>query len=35
MPEGKTFIDTNIILYAYDVTAGRKHEIAVEIGGGT
>lgn len=31
MPEGKTFIDTNIILYAYDVTAGRKHQIAGEI----
>jgi predicted nucleic acid-binding protein len=28
MPEDKTFIDTNIIIYAYDVTAGRKHETA-------
>ena len=28
MPEDKTFIDTNIIIYAYDVTAGKKHETA-------
>ena len=28
MPEDKTFIDTNIIIYAYDVTAGKKHDTA-------
>ena len=28
MPEDKSFIDTNIIIYAYDVTAGSKHETA-------
>jgi len=28
MSEDKTFIDTNIIIYAYDVTAGRKHKTA-------
>jgi len=31
MPEDKVFIDTNIIIYAYDVTAGRKHETASTI----
>jgi predicted nucleic acid-binding protein len=31
MPEDKTFIDTNIIIYAYDVTAGKKHEAAGNI----
>ena len=28
MPEDKAFIDTNIIIYAYDLTAGKKHETA-------
>lgn len=28
MPDNKTFLDTNILVYAYDNTAGRKHEIA-------
>ena len=28
MPEDKIFIDTNIIIYAYDVTAGRRHKTA-------
>ena len=28
MPEDKCFIDTNIIVYAYDSTAGFKHETA-------
>ena len=28
MPDDKTFIDTNIIIYAYDVTAGGKHKTA-------
>ena len=31
MPEDKTFIDTNIIIYAYDATAGKKHETARTI----
>ncbi|NUO09123.1 MAG: hypothetical protein HUU08_10660 [Candidatus Brocadia sp.] len=31
MPEGKVFIDTNVIIYAYDTSAGAKHEIAKEI----
>ena len=31
MPEDKAFIDTNIIIYAYDVTAGKKHETARTI----
>jgi predicted nucleic acid-binding protein len=31
MPDDKTFVDTNILVYAYDVTAGRKHEIAKGI----
>jgi predicted nucleic acid-binding protein len=31
MPEDKTFIDTNIIIYAYDVTAGNKHSVASGI----
>lgn len=25
---GKTFIDTNVLIYAHDVDAGRKHEVA-------
>ena len=28
MPDDKVFVDTNIIIYAYDVTAGRKHSTA-------
>jgi predicted nucleic acid-binding protein len=28
MPEDKTFVDMNIIIYAYDVTAGNKHGVA-------
>jgi predicted nucleic acid-binding protein len=24
----KTFVDTNVLIYAYDVDAGRKREIA-------
>jgi len=31
MPEDKVFVDTNIIIYAYDVTAGEKHEVGVNI----
>jgi len=28
---GKIFIDTNILIYAHDLDAGKKHTIAVEI----
>ena len=28
MPDDRVFLDTNIIIYAYDATAGMKHEIA-------
>ena len=31
MPEDKIFIDTNIIIYAYDVSAVGKHQIASHI----
>ena len=31
MIDDKTFIDTNIIIYAYDITAGNKHKIAGDI----
>ena len=31
MKDGKVFVDTNIIVYAYDVSAGEKHQKAVEI----
>jgi predicted nucleic acid-binding protein len=31
MSEDKIFIDTNIIIYAYDVTAGNKHKVARNI----
>ena len=31
MKDGKVFIDTNIIVYAYDVSAGEKHNKAVAI----
>ncbi len=31
MPDDKTFVDTNILVYAYDVTVGRKHETAKGI----
>jgi predicted nucleic acid-binding protein len=31
MPEDKVFLDTNIITYAYDVSAGKRHEIANKI----
>ena len=30
MPD-KKFVDTNIIVYAYDSSAGRKHQIAREL----
>ncbi len=28
---GKTFVDTNVLIYAYDVDAKSKHDIAREI----
>lgn len=31
MKDGKVFIDTNILVYAYDISAGEKHLKAVEI----
>jgi len=31
MPEDKIFLDTNILIYAFDVSAGRKHETAKAI----
>ena len=31
MTENKVFLDTNIIVYAYDISAGEKHEKAVGI----
>ena len=31
MSVGKTFVDTNILIYAYDVSAGTKHARAAEL----
>lgn len=31
MKEDKVFLDTNILVYAYDVSSGRKHDIAKNI----
>lgn len=31
MPENKIFIDTNILVYAFDISAKEKHEIAQKI----
>ena len=31
MQDDKTFIDTNILVYAYDNTAGQKHETAKRL----
>lgn len=31
MKGGKVFLDTNIVVYAYDVSAGDKHRIAEDI----
>ena len=28
---GETFVDTNVLIYAHDVDAGRKHEIAATL----
>ena len=27
----RTFVDTNVLIYAHDVDAGRKHEIATDL----
>lgn len=27
----KTFVDTNVLIYAHDIDAGRKHEIAKDV----
>lgn len=31
MPEGKVFVDTNILVYAYDISANKKHQIAKKL----
>lgn len=31
MKEDKVFLDTNVLVYAHDISAGEKHKIAVEI----
>ena len=31
MSVGRTFVDTNILIYAYDVSAGAKHARAAEL----
>lgn len=31
MKGDKLFLDTNILIYAYDISAGKKHDIAVKI----
>ena len=31
MKEDKIFLDTNILVYAYDVSSGKKHDIAKNI----
>jgi predicted nucleic acid-binding protein len=28
---GKTFVDTNVLIYAHDVDAGRKHDTARKV----
>lgn len=28
---GLQFVDTNVLVYAYDISAGRKHEVAKEL----
>lgn len=33
MPDVRTFLDTNVLIYAYDVSAGQKREIAREVVG--
>ena len=31
MKEGKTFVDTNILVYGHDADAGQKHEVARSV----
>ena len=31
MPGDKCFLDTNILVYAFDISAGQKHEVAKRI----
>ncbi|KAF0154963.1 MAG: hypothetical protein FD159_2367 [Syntrophaceae bacterium] len=31
MKEDKVFLDTNILIYAYDVSSGSKHDVARNI----
>jgi predicted nucleic acid-binding protein len=31
MSEGKIFIDTNVIIGGYDVTAGNRHKVACNL----
>ena len=31
MKDDKVFVDTNILIYAYDVSASKKHEVARQI----
>jgi predicted nucleic acid-binding protein len=31
MPEDRIFIDTNVLIYAYDATAGEKHTAAANL----
>ncbi len=31
MPEDRFFVDTNVLIYAYDISAGKKHDKAMEI----
>ena len=28
---GKTFVDMNVLIYAHDIDAGKKHEVARKI----
>lgn len=31
MSEDRVFVDTNVLVYAYDIDAGHKHRIALEV----
>ncbi len=31
MSEDRVFVDTNVLVYAYDIDAGHKHQIAADI----
>jgi len=32
MLDEKIFVDTNLLIYAYDTSAGKKHELSRDIG---